>query len=181
PASPRSPASRASTGTCTSAGPATSGSAPRSRPSPITAGTPAPGPPRSTPTPAPAARTTPTPSASWPAPGSASYGPAGSTESPTTQPSTALPPHSPNNRSSKSRPEVDTGGVMGLGVAAGEEPAADGEQDDDVGADDGQAGPRGEGEALDRFGRAERVGVDELGEVLPGRGGREPGQRRHEH
>ena len=70
PGSPPSPANRASTAPCTSAGPATSGSASRSPPSPTTAGTPAPGPPRSTTTPAPAAKTTRTPSASSPAPGS---------------------------------------------------------------------------------------------------------------
>ena len=93
---PRSPRNPASTAPCTSAGPATSDSAPRSPPSPTTAGTPAPGPPRSTTTPAPAARTTPTPSASWPAPGSASYGAAGSTASPTTPPRTEPPPRSPD-------------------------------------------------------------------------------------
>src|SRR5204863_7201710 len=70
--------------------------------------------------------------------------------------------------------------ALNSGVAVGEQPAADGEQDHGVGGDDGEAGPRGGGETLDRFGGAERVGVDELGEVWPDRGGREAGQRRDE-
>src|SRR4029077_3769867 len=53
---------------------------------------------------------------------------------------------------------------LSLGVTAGEQPAADGEQGGGVGGDDGETGPRGEGEALDRFGGADRVGVDELGD-----------------
>ena len=68
---PRHQAVRQAPRRATSAGPATSGSARRSPPSPTTAATPAPGPPRSTTTPAPQAKTTPTPSASSPAPGSA--------------------------------------------------------------------------------------------------------------
>jgi len=107
-----SPGNPENTGPCTSAGPATSGSASRSPPSPTTAATPAPGPRRSTTTPAPAAKTTPTPCASSPAHGSASYGAAGSTASPTTPPCTEPQPRSPSRQPSKSRPEVDTGSVM---------------------------------------------------------------------
>jgi hypothetical protein len=70
--------------------PATSGSAPRSPPSPATAATPASGPRRSITPPAPPTKTTCAPSGSWPAPGSASSGLAGPTASPTTPPGTAL-------------------------------------------------------------------------------------------
>ena len=96
--SPRSPKNPASTALCTSAGPATSGSAPRSLRSPATAATPAPGLRRSITTPTPPAKTTRTPSGSWHAPGSASSGLAGSTAPPTTPPGTAPPRRSPNNR-----------------------------------------------------------------------------------